>query len=212
MALILDRTPVDDGVKPARPVLCVDAGQSAPPGATVVSGGVNFSLFSRTASGLDLLFFDQEDDARPACVIPLDPVGNVTYHYWHVFVPGVQPGQLYGYRARGPWDPANGLRFDPSKVLLDPYGRAVAVPKSYSREAAGRAGDNTGAAMKSVVVDNYAYDWECDKPLHRRPDRTIIYETHVRGFTRHPSSGLPEPIRGTYRGLIEDTVPAGTRY
>ena len=76
-----------------------------------------------------MLFFDREDDARPARVIPIDPAANRTYHYWHVFVPGVQPGQLYGYRVQGPFDPANGMRFDPAKVLLDPYGRGVVVPE-----------------------------------------------------------------------------------
>src|SRR5208337_892173 len=124
-------------------------------------------------------------------------------HYWHVFVPDVKPGQLYAYRAHGPFDPARGMRFDPSKVLLDPYGRGVVVPRNYSREAARREGDNAATAMKSVVVDPYAYDWEGDSPLHYPSSRTIIYEMHVRGFTRHPSSGLSEKTRGTYAGLIE---------
>src|SRR5262249_49672679 len=98
-------------------------GRSHPLGATSVSGGVNFSVFSRNASGVELLLFDREDDSRPARVLPIDPATNRTYHYWHVFVPGVQPGQLYAYRARGPFEPPGGLRFDPAKVLLDPYGR-----------------------------------------------------------------------------------------
>src|SRR5262249_18271691 len=102
-----------------------------------------------------------------------------------------------------PFDPANGMRFDSSKVLLDPYGRAVVVPKTDSRDAAGRAGDNTATAMKSVVVDCGAYDWEGDKPLCRPSAPTIIYEMHVHGFTRPPSSGVSERPRGTYAGLIE---------
>ena len=81
------------------------------------------------------------------------------------------------------------MRFDPAKVLLDPYGRGVVVPDSYSREAAREPGDNTATAMKSVVVDPSAYDWEGDAPLRRPSAQTIIYEMHVRGFTRHPSSG-----------------------
>ena len=113
---------------------------------------------------MELLFFDREDDAQPARVIPIDPVANRTYHYWHVFVPGVRPGQLYGYRVQGPSDPANGMRFDPAKVLLDPYGRGVVVPKNYSRDAARLEGDNAATAMKSVVVDPHAYDWEGDTP------------------------------------------------
>jgi len=175
----------------------------SPLGATVLPQGVNFSLFSRSATGVELLLFDRDDDARPARAIRLVPAVNRTYYYWHVFVPGVQAGQLYAYRVWGPSDPANGLRSDPMKVLLDPYGRGVVVPKDYSRAAAAQEGDNAAAAMKSVVVDPDAYDWEGDAPLQRPSSRTIIYEMHVRGFTRHPSSGVAESRRGTYAGLIE---------
>jgi glycogen operon protein len=184
-------------------ILREGAGQSAPLGASVVAGGVNFSLFSRTATGVELVFFDREDDAKPSRVIALDSVRNRTYHYWHAFVPGVRPGQIYGYRVCGPYDPPRGLRFDPAKILLDPYGREVVVPSTYGREAAGRKGDNAATAMKSVVVDPAAYDWEGDAPLRLPSSRTIIYEMHVRGFTRHPTSGLGEAVRGTYAGLIE---------
>ena len=178
-------------------------GRSSPLGATVVEGGVNFSLFSRTAAGVELLFFDREDDSTPSRVVRIDPAANRTYHYWHAFVPGVQPGQIYGYRVEGPSAPATGLRFDPAKVLLDPYARGVIVPKDYDRDAARREGDNAATAMKSVVVDPGPYDWEGDLPLNRPSSRTIIYEMHVRGFTRHPSSGVGEKTRGTYAGLIE---------
>src|SRR4051812_46127389 len=135
-------------------------GRSAPLGATVKDGGVNFSLFSRTAAGVELLLFGKEEDATPSRVIPLDPADNRTYHYWHTFVPGLRAGQLYGYRVKGPQQPARGLRFDPAKVLLDPYGRGVVVPKNYGREAARQQGDNAGVAMRSVVADPGAYDWE----------------------------------------------------
>jgi glycogen operon protein len=143
------------------------------------------------------------DDARPSRIIPIDPSANRTYHYWHVFVPDVQAGQVYGFRAYGPFEPNRGLRFDPSKLLLDPYGRAIAVPKNYSREAARLKGDNTATAMKSVVTDPFAYNWEGDAPLKRPWSRTIVYEMHVRGFTAHPSSGLAESKRGTYAGLVQ---------
>src|SRR5262245_49883063 len=103
-------------------------GRSSPLGASVTDGGVNFSLFSRTASGIELLFFDREDDAAPSRTIRIDPLTNRTYHYWHTFVPGVRPGQIYGYRVEGPSSHERGLRFDSSKVLLDPYGRRVLVP------------------------------------------------------------------------------------
>jgi glycogen operon protein len=147
-------------------------GRSAPLGASVEQGGVNFSVYSRDAAQIDLLLFDSED-ARPSRVIHLDPSANRTYHYWHVFVPGLQPGQLYGYRAHGPFDPSQGLRFDASKVLLDPYGRGVIAPIGYSRDAAARNGyDNAVTSMKSVVVDPHAYDWEGDVPLHRLSSHT----------------------------------------
>jgi glycogen operon protein len=181
----------------------IEASRTFPIGAAVADGGVNFSLFSRTATGVELLLFDREDDARPARVIRPDPAANRTYHYWHVFVPGVRSGQLYGYRVEGPSDPGRGLRFDAAKVLLDPYGRGVVVPKDYTREAATRAGDNAATAMKSVVVDPSTYDWEGDRPLQHPSARTIIYEMHVRGFTQHASSGVAEKARGTYAGLIE---------
>jgi glycogen operon protein len=181
----------------------LSVGQSAPLGATIVNDGANFSLYSRDASGLELLFFDDVNDARPSRSISLDPVQNRIYHYWHVFVPGVQPGQIYGYRAAGPSNAASGMRFDRDKILLDPYGRGVVVPEKYDRWAGARPGDNAAVAMKSVVVDPSQYDWEGDAPLRRPNARTIVYEMHVRGFTRHPNSGVGEKTRGTYAGLIE---------
>jgi len=178
-------------------------GQSFPIGATVHAEGVNFSIYSRTATGIDLLLFDHVDDARPQRVISLERRKNRTYRYWHVFVAGLKPGQVYAYRAQGAYDPALGQWFDSSKLLLDPYGRGVAIPHAYSREAARLPGDNTRHAMKSVVVDPQTYDWEDDEPLRRSFNRTVIYEMHVRGFTIHPNSGVTPEKRGTYAGLIE---------
>jgi isoamylase len=181
----------------------VTPGHSSPLGATVFPGRVNFSIFSRNATRVELLFFDRVDGATPQRVIPLDASTNRTGHYWHVCVQNVKPGQIYAYRVHGPFDPSSGMRFDSSKILLDPYGRGVVVPQNYSREAARQAGDNATMAMKNVVVDPGEYDWEGDLPLNRPVSRTIIYEMHVRGFTRHPSSGVSEARRGTYAGLIE---------
>jgi isoamylase len=178
-------------------------GSSFPLGATVNPGGVNFSVYSKNAAAVDLLLFDRAEDARPSRSIPLDPGVQRTYFYWHVFVPHLQPGQIYGYRVSGPYEPEKGLRFDAQKVLLDPYGKALAVPTGYDRLAASLPGDNTAVAMKSVVADLNLYDWAGDRPLRRPFSSTIIYELHVRGFTRHPSSGLAEGKRGTYAGLIE---------
>ena len=104
-------------------------GSPSPVGATLRPGGVNFSLYSRNATGVELLLFDSADDAMPARVIRIDPGSNLTYHYWHVFVPGIQAGQLYGYRVWGPFDPGNGLRFDP--MLGGPVGMAVGAAAGF---------------------------------------------------------------------------------
>ncbi len=177
--------------------------RSFPLGATVMSEGVNFSVYSKSSTAMELLLFDAVDAAEPGRVITLDPRGDRTGHYWHIFVPGLAGGQLYGFRAHGPFDPARGQRFDPQKLLLDPYARAIAVPPGYSRLAAIGPGNNAGQAMKSVVVDRRGYDWEGDRPLRHPFGKTIIYEMHVGGFTRHPSSGVADARRGTYAGLIE---------
>jgi glycogen operon protein len=152
---------------------------------------------------MELLLFDAVDDPKPARVLELDPKHNRTFHYWHIFVPNLQPGQLYGLRAHGPFQPSQGHRFDPDKVLLDPYGRAVAIPPNYSREEATLPGGNAASAMKSVIVDPGTYDWDGDVPLKRPFARTVIYEMHVGGFTQHPSSGVAPEKRGTYSGLVE---------
>jgi len=181
----------------------VTLGKSAPIGATVTPDGVNFSVFSRHATGMELLLFESADDARPSRTIRIDSGAGRTYHYWHEFVPGLKAGQIYAYRATGPFEPASGMRFDSTKLLLDPYGRGVVVPKAYDREAAIGPGDNTASAMKSVVVDPAAYDWAGDDSPSRPSSQTIIYEAHVRGFTCDPSSGVSQPLRGTFAGLIE---------
>src|SRR5215468_1412257 len=165
----------------------VTSGASAPLGATVLPEGVNFSVFSKHAVLLELVLFDGENAAEPARIISLETNKHRTYHYWHVFVPDLQPGQVYAYRAHGPFDPARGLRFDAEKVLVDPYGLAVAVPETYDRWAEARPGDNVATAMKSVVADPGLYDWEGDRPLNRPFAETVIYELHIAGFTRHSS-------------------------
>ena len=177
-------------------------GKSFPLGATLVPGGANFSVFSKYSAGVQLLLFDGADASKPSRVIDLDPRTNRTYHYWHVFVPGITVGQIYAYRVAGPFDPKRGLRFDAAKVLLDPYGKCIARPAGHNREAARHPGDNTATALKSVVVDTGSYNWEGDEPLGRPFAKTIIYEMHVGGFTRHPSSGIVPSKRGTYAGLI----------
>lgn len=181
----------------------VQRGESYPLGAHICLGGVNFSVFSKNATFVDLLLFDNPEAVTPKRIIHLNPEKHRTNHYWHVFVPGITEGQVYGYRAYGQYEPHRGLRFDPGKVLLDPYGKAVAVPEGYNRLHASLPGDNVYSAMKSVVADLSAYDWEGDAPIKRPFAETIIYELHVRGFTIHPSSGVAPEKRGTFAGLIE---------
>ena len=181
----------------------VGAGRSFPLGATVVEGGVNFCVYSAPAKRMELVLFDDAGDAEPARVIPLDARDHRTHHYWHAVVSGLRAGQVYGYRAIGPFEPGRGLRFDAAKLLLDPYARAVVVPEGYDRDAGRRPGDNTAVGMRSVVVDPGTYDWEGDAPLRRPFSGTVIYEMHLAGFTRHPNSGVAPERRGTYAGMIE---------
>ena len=178
-------------------------GQSFPLGATVDPEGVNFCIFSEHAEAIELLLFDEANAPQPSRVIKLDPQENKTFYYWHVFVPGIGAGQIYGYRVYGSFAPEQGHRFDGSKVLLDPYAQAIVGDEIYSRDAAVRPGDNCSQALRGVVVDTSKYDWEDDRHLRIPYSNSVIYELHVGGFTRHPNSGLPPEKRGTYAGLIE---------
>lgn len=178
-------------------------GQSFPLGATVDPDGVNFCIYSKNATSIELLLFDSPNAEMPAFVIPLHPKKNKTHFYWHIFVPGLKPGQIYAYRARGSFAPEAGHRFDEKKVLLDPYARTIVGHDRRTRQAAMEPGDNCAEALKAVVVDTAAYDWEDDIPLRIPYAWTVIYEMHVGGFTRHPNSGISPEKRGTFAGLIE---------
>ncbi len=179
-------------------------GQSYPLGATVYRDGVNFSLFSQHADKIELLLFAAPNDAVPSQTITLTPKLNRTYHYWHVFIQGLQAGQAYAYRAYGPNLPEQGLRFDPSKVLLDPYAKAIVGDSIYDRQVAQEPGkDNCANALRGIVVDPSTYNWEGDRPLRCPYASSVIYEMHVGGFTRHPNSGVATEKRGTYAGLVE---------
>ena len=167
-------------------------GMSHPIGPTLLPDGVNFCLYTRHAERVDLLLFDSVEDVAPAHIIPFNHRLNKTYHYWHALVPGLKAGQLYGYRVTGDNTMDRGHRFDPEVVLLDPYAKAVGVPRK-----------TRAAAMKSVVCDLHQYDWQRDRHPRRPFAQTVIYEMHVAGFTKHPNSGVDEKKRGTYAGLIE---------
>jgi glycogen operon protein len=164
---------------------------------------VDFTVFSKHATLIELLLFDHGDAVEPAQIIPLSPDKHRRYHYWQTHIPGIRPGQVYGYRAHGPFAPERGLRFDGDKLLLDPYGAAVAVPAGYDRRAAASCGSNIASAMKSVVVEPNGYDWQGDVPLARPFAELVIYEMHVGAFTQHPSSGVVPEKRGTYAGVVE---------
>ncbi len=180
------------------------ASTAAPLGAEVRTEGVNFCVYARRASRVELVLFDAPDAARPARVVPLDRAPDGLH--WHALVPGAAHGQVYGYRVHGPRTPAPADRFDPDKLLLDPYARAIAGAGRYDRRAAAAPGDNVAHALRAVVVDPSRYEWHGDRPLPATDGRGVIYEMHVGAFTRSPSSGVPAERRGTFVGLI-DKIP-----
>ena len=182
-------------------------GTSARLGATLQNDGVNFAVVSTVADEVALCLFD--DDGAEAQVRLADYDAGV----WHGFVPGIGPGQAYGYRVKGPFQPARGLRCNPAKLLLDPYARAIYGPVAYGPELLGHdpddadrpsRADSAGNVPRSLVVDS-SYDWEGDTQLGLTYAEGIVYETHVKGFTmRHPD--IPAEIRGTYAGLAHEVT------
>jgi len=175
--------------------------------------GVCFVLFSRHATRIRLELYQHPDDSSPTRIIDLDPMRHRTGDIWHVWVRGIALGQLYGYRIEGPYQPEEGHRFNPHKLLLDPYARAIAGVKNWDFSAARGYDPSSRLADLSIsTVDNAGttpkcictrddFDWEMDSfPKHSASD-TVVYETHVRGFTIHSSSGVERP--GTFAGLIE---------
>ncbi|MGW6225007.1 glycogen debranching protein GlgX, partial [Streptomyces olivaceus] len=175
-----------------------------PLGATYDGQGTNFALFSEVADRVDLVLVD--DDGVHSTI----PLPEVDGFVWHCYLPGVGPGQRYGYRVHGPWDPAVGHRCNPAKLLLDPYTRAVDGTTdnhaSLFERAQGRAdaADSAGHTMLGVVTDPF-FDWGDDRPPRRRYAESVIYEAHVRGLSRtHPD--VPPELRGTYAGLAHPAV------
>ena len=168
--------------------LVLEAGDRFPHGATAREGGVNFSLFSRRATKAWLRLYRRATDATPLAEFELDPRAHRTYAWWHAFVAGAQPGWYYTWRADGPTDEAEGLRFDPGRELLDPWARLVS-DALWRRAEALRDGGDPGAVRAQIAPPD-DYDWEGDVPLKRSLEDTIVYELHVGGFTRHPSSGV----------------------
>ena len=165
-----------------------------PYGAMVWKDGVQFVIFSRNATRVGVLLYDAVADREPSEIIELDRSTDRWGDIWSVFVPGIGPGQLYHLQVDGPFDPARGHRFDGNARLIDPYAKALAG------ECLAAGPDGVVRPPKCVVVDEH-FDWEGDRHLRRRLSETVIYEMHVRGFTRSRSSGVEHP--GTYLGVIE---------
>lgn len=175
-------------------------GNPYPSGSKAKNKGVNFSIFSRHATQVELLLFRTSDCIEPFQTIELQKEVNRTFFSWHVYVTGLPVGTWYTWRMDGPNHVREaGLHFDKDKQLLDPWAYAVS-DKRWSRKAACKLGDNGLTAMRSVVVNDH-YDWEGDVPLRIRSEKAIVYELHVGGFTKHPSSKVEHP--GTFSGLIE---------
>jgi isoamylase len=179
----------------------IQSGSRYPAGATPVAGGVNFSIYSQHATQVELLLFESARSLQPFQVIPLEARGHRSFFFWHVLVMGLPTGTYYAWRIDGPDDAArSGLRFDREKVLLDPWARAVS-DALWNRQRATEPGDNLETSLRGVVVGD-GYDWEGDEPLGcHEPEKAVIYELHVEGYTRHPGSGVRHP--GTFLGLIE---------
>lgn len=178
-------------------------GQSFPLGATVYDGGVNFSIFSASAAGMELLLFESEDSLQPYEIIRLHKPEHRTYNYWHIFVAGIGSGQVYAFRAYGSFEPQSGYRFDNNKVLLDPYTKFVVGWNIYDRQAAKTPGDNCACSLRSVAIDSSGYNWEEDRHPRTPLAESIIYELHVGAFTSNSNSGLTPEKRGTFAGLTE---------
>lgn len=199
-------------VSPASPARSIKSprawkGHYFPLGATWCGDGVNFALFTENATGVELCLFDNLGEPESSRVKLTERAG----HVWHCFLPEARPGQLYGYRVHGPYEPARGHRFNPRKVLLDPYAKAIAGRVDWSEGMFGYtighpeedlsfdARDNAARTPKAVVVDS-AFSWDNDVAPNRSLDETVIYEMHVRGFSKLWEV-IPPSLRGTYAAL-----------
>jgi isoamylase len=186
-------------------------GSPFPLGATCDGEGANFALFSENATAVDLCLFDSKTNKEKKI-----RVKEVDNHIWHAYVPKIKPGQLYGYRVYGPYDPQNGHRFNPNKLLIDPYAKALSGRVEWNNAIFGyepghpeedlsfNEEDSAPYIPKSVVVDS-AFDWEGDQSPKIPYHKTIIYEAHVKGLTQmHPD--IPENIRGTYSAIAHPVI------
>src|SRR3954471_23221548 len=190
-------------------------GRPYPLGAIYDGVGTNFSVFSEPAERVELCLFDDEGNEERV------ELAEKTAFCWHAYVPDIGAGQRYGYRVHGPWDPANGLRSNPAKLLIDPYAKAVegevrwdeAVFGHLHADPMARNDADSGPFMPKSVVINPYFDWENDRPLHVPVAESVIYEVHVKGATaRHP--GVEHELQGRFGGLahpafVEHLHPLG---
>ena len=203
-------------VNPAASPPACSPGKPMPLGASLAGDGVQFAVFSRHATAVSLLLFDRAEDAAPAAELPLDPERHRTGDIWHAHVPGLRAGQCYLYRVDGPYAPRAGHRFNPNRLLLDPYAKAITgsftwhLADARGFEPGSPAGDlsfataSDAAGMPKCIVVDDAFDWQGDRPLNRPLRFSVIYEAHVRGLTMHSSArdrGVRHP--GTFRGITE---------
>ncbi|MFH1192517.1 MAG: glycogen debranching protein GlgX [bacterium] len=178
----------------------IKKGNAHPLGATPNKDGVNFSLFSEHATAVELLLFKKINDDKPFKIINLEPNIHKTFNFWHIYIKGLKPGIYYAYRVDGPNDLYNGHRFNKNKILIDPYAKAI-TDNLWDCAKACDNEDNIKNSMRGMVVDISNYDWEGDLPLKQPLNETIIYEMHVRGFTKSPTANCKYP--GTFTGIIE---------
>jgi isoamylase len=188
--------------------LKVYPGKPYPLGATWDGKGINFAVFSLNADGVELCLFNPDNEKEESAKIKIE---EVTHHIWHVYIPDLKPGQLYGYRVYGPYEPENGHRFNPNKLLVDPYAKAVNGTIKWNNSVFGYQVGDDGEDLsyneedsaefipKCVVIDTY-FEWEDDRRLDIPYHNTIIYEAHVKGFTKLRPE-IPEEIRGTYAAI-----------
>lgn len=181
-------------------------------GAILQPNGVNFSIYSKDAEEVNLVLFESENAKEPSAVINFDPVKNKTGNIWHIFIEGLKAGTLYLYKVDGPYNPPQGLRFNKNKYLFDPYAKAFtsgSVFKAYNKLHKKGFAQNAGGEIfdlsdfpKCVVIDD-DFDWEGDRPLNYPLEKSVIYETHIKGFTASKTSGLAEQFAGTYKGFSQ---------
>jgi isoamylase len=215
MATMTEAPPLNlpDSIPKTSKLAGVRSGSPKSLGAQEIGGGVNFAIFSRYASRVRLEFFDHPEDTAAAHAIDFDSAHNRTGDVWHIWVKGITVGQLYAYRVDGPYEPNSGHRFNFKKLLLDPFTTAISHrpswdfvsalgydPSSPGKDLTPSKVDNARTTPKCIFVHAH-FNWAGDQPPRHPWSNTVIYETHLRGFTIHPKSGVKHP--GTYRGLTE---------